>query len=873
VSKVTAETIQQQPVSNPLQALEGRVPGMTINQATGLPGGRIDVQIRGQNSIAGGNNPLYIIDGVPFTSTPLGSINSNLSIIGGSPLNNINPSDIDNITILKDADATAIYGSRGSNGVILITTKKGKAGKTSVDLNIYNGWGKVSRKMDVLDTKQYLEMRHEGATNDGVVLSLSNGDYDLFLWDTTRSTDWQKTLLGGKAHFADAQVSVSGGNNNTQFLLGAGYHRESTVFPGDFADKKGSVHFNIAHSSTNKKFRLNLSSSYIADDNNILYEDFTTTALILSPNAPELYDSSGKLNWAKSTWTNPFANLNTTFKATTNNLISNCVLNYELLPGLNIKTSLGYTKIEMDELTKTPASSFDPAFNITKGRAFVGNNSSKTWIIEPQIEYKSNLSGGIISALVGTTFQESINKGEVLFTGGYANDALLGNISAATSISVSSSNYVQYRYHAVFARFNYNWKEKYLLNLTGRRDGSSRFGPGNQFGNFGAIGAGWVFTQENFIQNSIHFISFGKLRASYGITGNDQIPDYGYLDIYVPTLFPYLGSIGLTPNNNRLFNRDYSWEVNRKLEAALEIELLNKRLFLSTSWYKNRTSNELVGYPLPLVTGSSSIQANLPAIVQNTGWEFELNSTNLKSKKFIWTSYLNLTIPRNKLVDYPNLMGSSYSNTLEIGKPLSIQKKVHWTGVDPQTGIYTFDTKNADGIPAVPDEFHSAKKVSKDFYGGFGNTLQYKEWSLDFFLQFVKQTGYNYLFTSGFFVPGQQGNQPASVMDRWRKPGDKTDIQKFTASYGSEFIKYIYNAFLSDNAIGDASFIRLKNVSLAYKIPTKIKQSLHILNCRAYIQGQNLFMITHYNGLDPETQSSQNLPTLRVVTIGIQLTF
>jgi len=634
-SKVTAETIEQQPVSNPLEALEGQVAGLDIVQKNGMAGGGVTVRIRGQNSIAAGNDPLYIIDGVPYFSETPSTSNLGAVLNGSSPLNFINPSDIESIEILKDADATAIYGSRGANGVILITTKRGKVGKTNLNVNLYGGVSDVTRMMDLLNTQQYLQMRHEAFKNDGKTPGAS--DYDINgTWDTTRYTNWEKLMIGNTGHTEDAQLSLSGGDTNTQFLLGGGYHKETSVFPGNLADQKGSVHFNVAHTSDNKKLKINFSGSYLSDQNNLIQSDLTSTALKLAPDSPAPYDANGNLNWAGGTFQNPLSVLLLTYQMSTANLISNGVLSYQVIKGLQIKTSLGFNSIQINEQTESPASSINPAFGVTTGSASFASTSVNSWIIEPQAVYEKTLGHGKLNTLIGTTFEQSITNGQRYNGSGYTNSNLLGTISGAATITSSTPNYIQYRYDAVFARINYDWDEKYIIDLTGRRDGSSRFGPGKQFANFGALGGAWIFSNEKTIKDVLPFLSYGKLRASYGITGNDQIADYGYINTYGSTTYPYGGTSGLVPT--KLLNPDYSWEINKKFELGFELGFLKDHILLTASYYNNRSSNELVGYALPSITGFTSIQYNLPATVQNTGLEFDIKTNNVNSGVFKWTT-------------------------------------------------------------------------------------------------------------------------------------------------------------------------------------------------------------------------------------------
>ncbi len=875
VSVVKGEDIQKQPVSDPLMALEGRVPGLYISQTSGVPGAAMNlISLRGKNSIANGNNPLFIVDGVPFTSTSL----SNLSAIGPaqmSPFNTIDPSDIESITVLKDADATAIYGSRGANGVILITTKKGKAGKTKVDFNVFSGAGKIDHTIPLLNTQQYLEMRHEAFANDSKTPGTT--DYDINgSWDTTRYTDWEKVMIGGTAHYSKAEGNISGGNENTQFVFGGGYSKQTTVYPGDYNDQIGSAHFNLTHTSTNRRFHAIFSASYTNDNNTLPTGDFTPITY-LPPDAPALYDANGNLNWQQNssgvyTFPNPLAQTNASLTNVTDNLTGNANLSYEILPGLQLSANGGYNKIEMNQNYITPLTAYSPALaNNTNLRSHrYANNTLKTWLIEPQLNYKRKLGKGQLEVLMGTTFQENEQTKFIETASNFSSDALIYNLQAATTISIGNYNSTDYRYSALYGRLGYNWEEKYLLNITARRDGSSRFGPGKQFGNFGAVGAGWVFSKEKLVEDNLSFLSFGKLRASYGTTGNDQITDYQYLSTYSAYSNPYQGQNGLYPT--RITNPYYGWEEVKKLEFGLDLGFLKDRIMLNASYYRNRTDNQLVGYSLPTITGFSSITANLPALIQNTGLELELNTINIKGKNFSWTSSANISFPSNKLLAYPNLAASSYANTYTIGHSLFSKKGYHYTGVDPQTGLYTFEDVNHDGNISSPQDYITMPPRTQKFFGGFLNTITYKSFQLDVFIQFVDQTGYSpySLFgLPGFFISGSMGNQPVWVLSRWQQPGNVTDIQRF--SQNNTDVIYSYSDLTnSDFNVANASFVRLKNLSLSYNLPAKWQRQTHLQNARIYLQCQNLFTITGYKGLDPENNSGLLLPPLRMITAGVK---
>jgi TonB-linked SusC/RagA family outer membrane protein len=668
---------------------------------------------------------------------------------------------------------------------------------------------------------------------------------------------------------------VSGGSANAQYAVGAGYRRETTVYPGDFAYQKASARMRLSFTTPDKDKRgkATLSASYVSDRNNLPSTDLTSFSTT-PPNTPRAYDQYGALNWENSTFDNPFASLLKKYKANSNNLIASAVLSYEVLRGLQVKASLGYTRMQMDEIQTNPIIALNPAYGSQSGYSFFANSSISSWIIEPQANYELDLGGGTLNVLAGMTFQQDLRSQKGFYGTGYTSDALLEDMTAAASLIPLGVVNTQYRYNAVFGRVNYNWQGKYIANFTGRRDGSSRFGPDNRFANFGAVGVAWIFSKENWIANSLPFLSFGKLRGSYGTTGNDQIADYGYLDTYSPAP-PYQDIRGMVRGlyATRLFNATYGWEKNVKLEAGLELGFSKDRILFSASWYRNRSSNQLVNYALPGVTGFVSIRSNLPALVANTGMEFELMTTNIKQQHFTWSSSLNLSIPRNKLLDFPGLESSAYNKDYTVGQPLNIFKGAHLEQVDPEKGIYQLKDLDGDKKVTFPNDYMYTKKLGVTLFGGLQNSLQYKSWQLEVLFQFVKQNSYNYLYASGATAPGGGVNQPVAVLDRWLQPGDHTGIQKFTQAFGAAGTAFI-NVLSSDQVITDASFIRLKNLSLSWQLPEKWMQQLHLKSSQVYVQGQNLFTITHYRGLDPETAAKKEIyPPLRSCTAGLRLSF
>ena len=344
IATIKAKTIEKQPVGNPLAAMQGQLAGVNIVQTTGVPGGGFEVDIRGRNFINGASDPFYIVDGVPYDSQSLGSASVSGLILGGniSPLNAINPNDIESIEVLKDADATAIYGSRAANGVVLITTKKGRAGKTRFDAHLTTTFGNVANFLKLMNTDQYLEVRREGIENDGFGALLEDPAFDFIWpdvksWDNSRYTNWQEELIGNTSYRNSAQVSVSGGSAETQFLISGGYQRETTVFIGDANYKKATIHSNLNHRSSNDKFKINLSTTYSNENNRLPSTDFSLLAYTLEPNAPAPFDAEGNLNWENNTWDNPYAALEEKYEVASNTLIANALVSYALLSKSGIK--------------------------------------------------------------------------------------------------------------------------------------------------------------------------------------------------------------------------------------------------------------------------------------------------------------------------------------------------------------------------------------------------------------------------------------------------------------------------------------------------------------------------------------------------------
>ncbi|MES2276232.1 MAG: SusC/RagA family TonB-linked outer membrane protein [Bacteroidota bacterium] len=883
-TSLSAEDIAKYPTSNVLEALQGTVPGLIISKNTGNPNSTFKVQLRGINGLTstgitkdGSRPPLYIVDGVPFESgsytTQNGTLGNNtangLLGQGGDALNFINPLDIESVTVLKDASATAIYGTRAADGVIVITTKKGKAGATKVDASFYSGYTSVSHLPDMLNLQQYLQMRKEAKRNDNTAIGAT--DYDINgVWDTTRSTNWAQKLLGSTGHVINAQTGISGGTNNIQYRVSTGYNRQTNLTALGGSNQNANLNFSINARSDNNKFSVQLNGGYFYNVNTIAQSDLTQN-IVLAPDAPEIYNPDGTLNFQNNTFSNPYVAKNLLNHTAGTNLTSSAVISYRPITGLEFKTTLGYNRQQISEFLGSPSNAFAPSLNAAPSSTFT-NDSNSWWSIEPQVNYTKDIFKGKLSVIVGSSLQKSVDESTQLRVTGYSSDLLLRSITAGTAITaLAPYSYAPYKLNALFGRASYNWNNKYLLDISGRYDGSSHFGANHQFHLFSAVGAGWIFSEESLIKNNLHFLSFGKLRASYGVTGRDAIDAFRYLDTYTASTLAYQGVAGLLPS--ALPNPNLSWESTAKSEIGLELQFFQGRIAFETNFYRNRTSNVLNGIFLSQVTGFTSLAQNLPAVIQNQGYDVSLTGYAFRKKDFSWSTTLLYTRDRNTLISYPGLDKSAYANQYIIGQPVNINHAYSFAGVNTQTGLYQFNSKAGTIVstPVAGTDNFALINVNPDFYGSVQNSFRYKQFTLDFLFRFIKQNGKNAFGQQGALPAGIAANTNFNtiVLRRWQKPGDVTDIQRYGTNINLLFSQS--SAVQSDHAYGDASYIRFQNLSFAYTFPSSLQKKLHVQNLQLYVQGENLLTISRYGAIDPENQSAFALPPLRTITAGLRL--
>ncbi len=873
ISKVGAEQIAEQPISDPLQALKGRVAGLLVSETNGVQGGAVNVQIRGNNSLASGSNPLYIVDGIPYPSSPLDPeslviaslINANTA---SSPLNTLNPNDIESIEILKDADATAIYGSRGANGVILITTKRGKSGRTKLDIDYYSGIAQMNERMDLLSLPQYLSFRQAAFAVDGVTPTELTAP-DLTLWSQTESTDFQDLFFGETAALNNANVSLSGGSQQTQFMLSGNYRNQGSTNPGDdLGLEKLVARLAIDHSMFSDKLKLQGNFMLGSERNKFAASSELYRSIITAPNYP-LYNDDGSLYWSEDPrLVNPLAHIMRTSENKTQNLTSNLNLDYQIDEDLTFSTSVGYTSIILDQKVLRPIASGNPNTSTLNGYGLYGTVYTKNLIVEPKLTYrKSFVEKGLFNVLLGATYQSNENLNELLSGANFVNDELIGDIRSAANIEALFNENIDYRYASAYGRLGWEWDERYLANVSFRRDASSRFGPNKKTANFWAVSGAWLFSEEAFLKDS-RAMSFGKLRASYGTSGNDQIPDYGYL--------PNYGSSeayqGTTLGPLRIANANYSWEENKKLEIGLELGFVENRYRLTANFFRNRSGNQLVGQPLPTQTGFASYQANLPALVENKGWEVDLTAGIVNRQKFQWQSSINVTMPTNTLLEFPGLASSTYANQYIIGKPIDNFILYRFLGIDPATGLTLLEDVDGNGIYSRPSDFQYVGKTYPDIYGGWHNQFKIGNFGCSVLLQF--RQGFKQNTFLGDFPSGSLGDGTFNIgidaLNHWSNPGDQAAYPMLgvTSTIASNsFIQFRQ----SSAVLSDADFIRLSNVYASYNL-TDVFRGKTFSYFELYLSGQNIFTLTDYNGLNPESGPFAP-PPLEIWSLGLKLTF
>lgn len=873
IASVSGASIANIPVSSVEESLQGRAAGVYVNAGSGKLGQGVQIRVRGAASVSAGNQPLYVVDGIPITSTDFGSANSEPA----NPIADINPNDIESIEILKDASAAAIYGSRASNGVVLITTKKGRIGKTKIDLGYFTGVSTPTREREWLNAAEYIEIFSEAATNEGYDPQ-EEFEGNGLPWNSTYDTDWASEAFQ-KGGISQYNLSLSGGNEKTRFFLSGTHNDQKGIIVGN-EFKRSSARINLDH-SISQKFRVGTNISLIRSVNNRVPNDNAFSnplqLVALPPIQPKIDSATGLLNTNTLYYNNLIELENASNVATSYRTISNLFASYELLPGLTFRTEYGIDFLTLDEdiYRGRITESGGPT-----GYGYSNQARSFNYTINNTLNYNKTFNDAhSLDLLGGITYQEANIKGTSVEGRGFPNDNFQ-KIASAARITSGGTTETGYSFLSYLARANYKFMDKYLLSLSGRLDGSSRFGENNRYGFFPAASAGWILTEEAFMQNS-NFLNFLKLRASYGLTGNSEIGNFQSRGLY-SALF-YADQAGISPT--RVASPDLRWENTAQADFGLDFGFFNNRISGEIDYYVKTTTDLLLNVPLPAINGFTNITKNIGSL-ENRGIEFVLNTQNLVGG-FKWTTNFNISRNRNKVLKLsgdPIDGGGRLIGRVAEGEPLGYFYTVKYAGVDPANGDALYYDLEGNTTNAYSNAYR--QKVgdpNPDFIGGLTNNFSYKGFDLNVLMQFVY--GNDLYNVAGYFQSVNADyfdNQSRDQLRRWQKEGDMTDVPQarlYAANGGATSSRWVQ----------DGSFLRIRTVTFGYNLPADLINKAYLQNARIYIAAQNLFTFTDYEGYDPEVNGYQgttaqtnniNLghdfytpPQQKTITIGVNLGF
>ncbi|MDO6390275.1 TonB-dependent receptor [Pontibacter sp. BT731] len=901
-AKVTSEELQNLPVLGVDQAMQGRAAGVQISQNSGTPGGGISVRVRGSSSISASNQPLYVVDGVPLTTGDYSQLG-----YGGQSVNaiaDLNPNDIESIDILKDASAAAIYGSRAANGVVLITTKRGSTQKTQINLNAYTGFQKMWNKPDFLRANDYQEIMLEAYKNDG------------YLFPDETFTDWLDWYYGGvdfeptdtdwidevtrTAGIQNYEISMSGGDPKTRYYLSGSYFDQEGVIIGSRYERY-STRLNLDHQA-NDKFSVGTSIQLSRSDNqrivsdNTLYGPFANS-LAASPIWPVYYED-GSYTQPNYFYTNPVAEGTENDDETINlRAIGNAFARYAFVPGLELQVKGGMDVLNIDERRFT-ATTYPGSFaTATEGEATNATTTVTKRLLESTLSY-NKLLGEVhnVSAVIGAANEHNTLRSAFVTGLGFP-DERFRYVGSAVRVNQGSNTFVETALVSFFGRVNYSFRERYLLGVNFRADGSSRFAEGQRYGYFPSISAGWRIIEEDFM-SGVGALSELKLRASYGITGNQEIGNFAFLGL-VAGGASYIDRPGIA--QTQIPNPDLKWEETRQFNVGADVGFLNNRVNLALDYYIKKTDDLLFNRPIPTQTGFSSYASNIGS-VENKGFEIALNTVNIAGAGdgFNWTTDFNISFNRNKVTELYQGQDIFYgfggnSLVLREGEPIGtfygfISDGVYSTqdavpaerqAQGAQAGDVNFRDINNDGF-VTDDDLTIIGDAQPKYVGGLTNIFRYKGLDLNVFLQFSKGNDianpahqYQQHLGNDFL----DDNMLGVVRDRWQQEGDVTDVPRATVDDPNN-----NNRSNSSRFIYDGSYLRFKNVMLGYNLPSQFTERLGLRSLRVFAQAQNLFTFTDYPGFDPEVNfaGTSNItlgvdfytfPQSRTITFGFNLGF
>jgi TonB-linked SusC/RagA family outer membrane protein len=864
ITSVSAKEIENVPQPDPSSLLQGRASGVQVNNNSGTPGGGVFVRIRGSQSITAGNDPLYVLDGIPLQSDNL----STFSLGGGttSPLADINPADIESMEILKDASATAIYGARAANGVVLITTKKGSNRKAKISAGAYYGDQVATRLPDVVDGPTFALLQNEAAKNNNLPLPYADPSKVL-------NTDWTSFVFR-HAPIHNADISVTGGSDKAKYFVSANNFVQDGILKNSNYDRS-TLRANIDFTATSK---LRIGTNFLYSRNNrgrLRNDDNISGGLegaFFFPHTLPVFQPDG--TYTKfGTFENPIAAVDhSRIKMTTNRLLSTTYAELDILKGLKFRAnfSLDYSNVQESLYDDT----WTNAGFAVNGSAQEVSTNNVVWNQENYFTYSVKTGDHNFNLVAGVTSQQS-----KLFTTKATGTQFPSNefrtISSA-AVQTASSTGTSWGLASGFGRLTYDFRKKYLATITFRHDGSSRFGKSHQYGNFPSVALGYTLTEEKFMER-LPVISNLKVRGSYGLTGNQNIGDFAAKGLWSGAN-AYAALAGTSPS--QLSNPDLKWETTRQTDVGIDIGLFKNRINITADYYYKKTNDLLLQVPVPRTTGFENIYQNFGAL-QNRGYELSVSADILRSEKGLnWNFNFNISHNKNKILKLASpfvVYNRDIFRYQEGGEMYSFYLHKQ-TGVDPKTGAPTWEDVNNDGKFDPNVDRKIVGTANPKFFGGFNNTFNFGHFDLMAFFQFTygnKELNWNRFFLEHGGT--RATNYSNSQLARWQNPGDITMIPKMNAANYSSDLR-------PSRFLEDGSYMRLKNISLGYTFSPRITSSLHLTNLRVYVSAQNLVTWTKYTGLDPEltgtaatplTQGIEffSMPSPRTIMGGINVSF
>lgn len=868
ISSISEENIQDVPVQNTAGLLQGRVSGVQVSATSGNPGSGFSIDIRGEGSINAGSRPLYIVDGVKM------SFDANVGLTDRSPLNAIAPSDIQSIQVLKDAAAAAIYGAQAANGVVLIQTKSGRQGETRVSVDFEGGVRFQSQRWDLMDRDEWLEFQMDAFGEAGTRDILEDFGYDRDTeFSELQNYNWQDWLFDPGAH-RRVGFSASGGDQNTDFYLSGSWAQTGGALVAGAVDyEQYKIRANLGQqftSSLNADLNLSLSNQ---TSNGVCQDGFYINcpfyqAIGEEPPISYPYLDNGQYNpdTEQSPIYNPAVTLNEeTRTSTITQFVGSLSPSYQITPWLTAEGTAGLDwQIAKENDYGTPTVA--PA---NGGELFRGHN----WITNMTLSATLNANqtfGDVhdVGGLLGTEYTRRMEDDDGFGVIGFNNSLLRVANAAAAASGVPSGFNDEYRQLSYFARGNYTYDGRYLLTVTARYDGSSRFGDLRRWGFFPSVSAGWRISEEEFF--NADYVNSLKLRASYGVTGNSQIGDYAARGLY-SLADSYSGQPSIRPD--QLANRRLTWEEKRSINLGLDWALFSSRITGSLNLYRENSDNLLLDRPLPESSGYGSITENI-GLVQNKGIEFDLQTVNVQTEDFRWSTRFNMSIRQNEVKELTpgtEELASDFT-PIAVGHSLQAFKVPLWAGVNPADGrplYYDANNELTYNPDAADEQFFDG--AEEDLVGGFGTRITYKGLSLNAFFDYSygKHVYQNALssYTAAF---GE--NVWGELRNRWREPGDIAPYPRSTPS--GAFDDAQDPSGLSNYWLFRVNYLRLKNVTLSYNLPSNLADQVGLRGARIYVTGLNLVDWQSVPGIEPEASGALeegDYPVEQQFNVGIQL--